>query len=277
MAKNSPLLAFVHIEKSAGRSLTDLLHRNYLISYSGVRPLSPASERKFCPSDLITYKRLNPFLRCIAGHSIVPYSELNQVDPDIQYITLIREPLTRCVSHYTGGFGRNSEIPFSFEEYLDMDFAKNFQTKKICGQENAEIAIKVLREHFIAVGLMEQFKEFLLYLNFKLGGELQIAFKNRNVRSRANYDKYLNKYRDQLIENNKEDLILYEAVEKEILPEQRKIYPGNLILDAEQLINAELSGVRMKWYLALGYERIFLNPIIKLIRKYRGMIPEGVY
>ena len=66
-------------------------------------------------------------------------------------------------------------------------------------------------------------------------------------------------------------------MEKDILPAQRTAYPGDLLLDAEQLSNTDPQKRPIMWYLALGYERIFLEPAIKFIRRRRGMIPHGVY
>jgi len=67
------MLAFVHIEKSAGTSLTNILRRNYFLECCDIRPLSVNSNGVFKFIDFREFKKYNQRLKCIAGHAVKPW------------------------------------------------------------------------------------------------------------------------------------------------------------------------------------------------------------
>lgn len=132
---NRKLLAFVHIEKSAGTTLKSILRRHYGIGYCDVRTLSKKSKKTFNSSDLKVFLRLNPFITCVSGHSVKPWSDLETIQRTVEYITVLRDPVQRYISYYTygtyGGGPVRTPWPFSFEQYMEKPKHLNFQTRKI--------------------------------------------------------------------------------------------------------------------------------------------------
>jgi hypothetical protein len=93
---SEPLLAFVHIPKTAGGTVTSMLTAAY--SKQGVKKTGnyvrnpDKTERKISSS-------LRKEGRVAAGHT--PYGPLREhLPPDTRYMTFLREPVDRVLSHY---------------------------------------------------------------------------------------------------------------------------------------------------------------------------------
>ncbi len=86
------MYAFIHIEKTAGSTITTILRRSFGTRHSDIR-LPPAKrrigERDLRPcidaDDLIRAQRLYPALACIAGHNVKPYGGLGTLGTDIRF------------------------------------------------------------------------------------------------------------------------------------------------------------------------------------------------
>jgi len=276
------ILAFVHIEKAAGTTLTELLRRSFCLQFLDVKPLSRSSNRirAFTRSDLKKIRFLNPFVRCIAGHSIKPFVlEPESVPQTIRYITLFRDPVRRYTSHYTHWvekMGRN----LSFEEFLKIDYNWNFQTKKIAGAENLKRAKDILRNRFLLVGVVEQFDEFLLLLKRKLA---PWSFDPRHqilnvARNPANIDRIIAAHEDRIVEKNRCDIELYNFVQDDLLSAARRDFGPGL---AEELValrrqNASMGGFRRREfeYLIRVY---YFRGIIGLLRYVQNLPVRSTY
>ena len=92
------MLAFVHIKKTAGTTLTAILRRNF-----GTRHLDTRLhlyEDLFLADDLRRALKLYRRLDCIAGHHVRPFGDLHSLIPKIRYFTFVREPISRLVSDF---------------------------------------------------------------------------------------------------------------------------------------------------------------------------------
>lgn len=84
------MLAFVHIPKTAGTTLHKILSHQYprvFIHHDSLGPASPELAAKIRTADP----------QIIMGHSSVG---LHRFIPEIRYITCLRDPISRLVSHY---------------------------------------------------------------------------------------------------------------------------------------------------------------------------------
>ncbi|HET8692446.1 MAG TPA: hypothetical protein VFM30_09985, partial [Steroidobacteraceae bacterium] len=112
------LLAFIHTEKTGGTTLNQVLRRNFFLRFADVRPLAPASRGRFGATDFRIYRRLNPALRAISGHAVLPGLELGGGAGEIRYVTLLRDPARRYVSQFLY-FVRIGLRPDDFDRFLD--------------------------------------------------------------------------------------------------------------------------------------------------------------
>jgi len=275
-----PLLAFVHIEKAAGTSLIHILRRNYFPWYVDVRPLRPESSGEFRPQDLLTYKKLNPWLRCIGGHSVKPGTGLEEVEPGIKYITVLRDPVKRYMSQYIYWRDRMGKS-ISFEDYLELPKPRNFQVKKIAGVEDAGRAVEILRERFLLVGLVEQFQEFLQLLAYKLAPmTFDCDYKEQNVaKSSSESVSLLQKYNADIEANNAIDMELYESVKRELVPEYLSEFSSEF---KGVITNCLDKSVEHRSAAVLGYadyvlRKLYLEVLTGGIRRIRGMPASGSY
>lgn len=171
---------FLHIEKTGGISIRNILESNY-----------PADEHlKFydsIPGKIAAFKRLSPGeqekIKWVCGHfdfGIHRQMGIRQY----RYVTLLRNPMERMISFYYyfiknpsefTTYGRDHNI--GFETYIrgaKHTQVDNGQTRRIagashlevgtCGNAHLEQAKENLGNHFSVVGILESFHETLLLL-----------------------------------------------------------------------------------------------------------------
>jgi hypothetical protein len=288
MARPKSLLAFVHLHKTAGTTLNHILRRNFFMRYLDVRPLTKCSNGVFRAYDLKKTLRINPAIRCISGHSVKAFSDLESMVPDIKYITLLRDPIKRCVSDYLFGlyFKKIEEKDRPFKVYLAEQRTRDYQTKAIAGNTDLAAAKEILTRRFWIVGITEDFDEFLIQLRKKL--ELvkfdplytrQNVASNKKIRRKETAEQLLKKHRDEIVEMNRLDMKLYEYVQKEILPKQRAKYGPELqkaVADFKLLLQRRKPRM-MRSYLDYAVRKFYYDPIIGLIRKMNGLPYKGTF
>ena len=99
MIQTKKVLAFVHIEKAAGQTFTRILENNYVCRHCRVTPLKKEHHGVFTADAMRTVFRINPFVEAISGHSVRPCSDLKSLLPKVRYVTLMRDPMKRYISH----------------------------------------------------------------------------------------------------------------------------------------------------------------------------------
>jgi hypothetical protein len=295
MSRSRWLLAFVHIEKAAGTTLYHILRRNFFMRHLEVRPFAQESDMIFRASDLKRSFWLNPSLCSIGGHSVKAFADLETVVKDIKYITLLRDPRTRYVSHYYYHMSMK-KTHIHFREYLKYDEELNFQTSSLStgnyrGNRSAcsadlERAKELLAGKFSLVGVVEEFDEFLIHLRrFLRPKRFDPRYSRQNV-SRAEDRlgketplEILTKYNDEILENNQLDLKLYEYVVSCLIPRQRAEYGSTLHRDVNEfqqtLGNSKLGMLRL--YIDYAVRRCYYDPLIGVQRVCHGLPYSGVY
>lgn len=99
------LVVFLHLPKTGGSSVEEILRRTYggyLQAFRGHRQINTA--QKFA-------ERIRPNAAVVSGH--IPYGVHRYLDRPVQYITMLREPVSRLVSSYAW---LRSQL--SFDEWL---------------------------------------------------------------------------------------------------------------------------------------------------------------
>ncbi len=152
------MLAFVHMRRSAGRTIESILCNSFGLRHCPVRlPRSRGPLGVVSAAEISRIRRLFRPLASVSGHGIVPYGDLQDLMPAARYFTFLREPLERCAADFAAQVARR-EIPHDFEAWLASPSARNRQTRQLCGHEDAGAAIKVVDTQLGFVGLTEQLR-----------------------------------------------------------------------------------------------------------------------
>jgi hypothetical protein len=230
-------LLFLHIPKAGGTTLHSIIERQFppemTFSIAGMTPSQSIKEFISLPP------ARREKIRLLKGH--MPYGLHQYLSVPSTYITMLRDPVDRIVSHYY--FVRRSPGVNLYDEVTSKnmslaDFVKrrasiranNDQTRLISGVEEVnakvlrgreaneepgstdilEIAKKNLRDHFTVVGLSERFDESLLLLRRLLGWR-NIYYVKQNVTRGRPAKQQVPKEAIRLIEEyNELDMSLYE-------------------------------------------------------------------
>lgn len=274
------ILAFIHVEKAAGTTLIHILRYNFFLGHLDVRPYTIGAGGTFGPRDLAVALRVNPALRCIAGHSIKAFSGLETSGCRLRYITVLREPIKRYLSQFQYSIERRGQ-QITFEQFLRNDWFTNFQTKKFSATGDVEEAKRVLAEKMLLVGTSDRFDEFLLMLRRKLMPmQFDPAYQERNVgRNTVPLSELLDRHAEQIYEQNRLDIELYRFATEDLrLRFVQEFGPG---LDAEvesfKAANEGRRPLRLRPYVDYLYRRAYAMPLTGLIRMSNGLPATGAY
>lgn len=167
------MLAHVHIMKTAGQTICGILRQSFPGQHCDLVVPRPALAR-----DVRWALRFYPRLKSIAGHCVVPYSDLKEAGFSPRYFTFLRDPLQRCVSHYQFSVQRNG-LRQRFDRWLMLH--TNYQTQALSNGQQAARAIEILEERIGFVGLVERFHESLVLLHHWCLGLLDVRYRARNI------------------------------------------------------------------------------------------------
>ncbi len=271
-------MAFCHIEKAAGTSLIGALRKAFALRFVALRPLSGPPGRLANAHDLQVVRRLNPWIRCVAGHAVVPHAGLQDA-PDLKFISLLRDPVSRAASQYRFWVQRMGS-QMTPEEYLEHPASSNLQVRKIAGCDDVDAARRIVEKHFLLIGIVEQFDEFMVLLAFMLGMRPdRFAYAPKNVAASRGPLSLPDGFEAALAERNRSDIELYQWVCSDRLPHLR----DRVGIDLERATrafreacdSAGTGGVR-EW-LDLAYRNAYMKPATGAIRFAHGLNYAGTY
>ena len=247
------MYAFVHIEKTAGSTLLSILRRSFGTRQCDIR--LPLAKRQFDDrdhkavveaEDLRRVRRLYRNLRGISGHNVKPYGDLHLACPEIQFITILRDPAARFRSHYLNR--SRGHTPADFDQWISQEWLHNWQTKMIAGEPNAEKAIELLETRFGFVGFTERFDESLVLLaewmnepcfqpEYRSVNRLSDKRRPQDIVRKRSDMSYLEseESRERIRAANVEDQKVYDYALTEIYPRQVVAYRGDLAAATQQL------------------------------------------
>jgi hypothetical protein len=216
------MLVFVHINKTAGRTVRYILRSSFGLRHCEVEPWhASGTDRPFSTHDLQRLRRVYPNLESIGGHRVTGYVDLQENGTQFKYFTFMREPLKTCASRFQYNVQYRGKKHLVFEEWIQQDWTRNRQTKMIAGVADGDEAIRIIRAKNIFVGLTERFDESMVLLKALMAHHLNISYKPVNVaRDNSLAESLLSneRTRQMLIEANQADLELYNFVRQELYP-----------------------------------------------------------
>ena len=230
----SKTLIFIHIPKTAGSSFRQVLKRPYkkntVHEIYGQYMLSVNEFKELSESEKLR-------IRLLIGH--MPFGLDEFLPQPSTYITILREPLDRIVSHYYYIL-RSPRHPIHnqvVEENMGLcDYAlsglapmelDNGQVRFIsgvsgqkikygdCSVDLLEIAKDNLRKKFAVVGLSEYFSETLILFKKVFGWKNMFYVKDNVTKDRPRLDDFSPEIIEAIRQHNRFDVALYEFAEKE--------------------------------------------------------------
>lgn len=229
------MLAFIHINKSAGRTVRYILRSSYGLRHCEVQPWHARwTDPPFSLQDLHRLRRFYPDLKSIAGHRITGHVDLYENGREFRYFTFMRDPLKSCASRFQYKVNISRKKNLDFEEWIHQDWIRNYQTKWIAGVSDVDEAIRIIRDKSIFVGLAEHFDESMVLLKALIANDLNISYKRVNVaRDNTIKERLLSteRTRQMLIEAQQADLDLYNFVKQELVPTYQREYGPSLKAD----------------------------------------------
>jgi sulfotransferase famil protein len=232
-------LCFCHMIKTAGTTIQYILRNSFGAGH--VEILDPLIRTE----EIRRLLRINPRIVSLGGHFLRPDSGLEEMFPGIRYVTFLRDPVDRYLSHYNYGRRKNHHR-MSIEERLRIVSESNYQTKYLlgarlpadrdftAGEEHLEKAKRILREEYSFVGLVDRFDESLLLLQRTLDCKrLDIRYRRANVSQRIYLEKKdLSSDRIEEIRRvNRMDSLLFDYARDRIFKSRLESYGPSLESD----------------------------------------------
>jgi hypothetical protein len=200
-------IVYFHVPKCAGRSLNRALRLRYLLSEVGLDSgASREGARVTAEADgdaalriatdrfreaFLVYQ-LHAGIRCIVGHFRFSEAALSQFGDRYSFVTLLREPVSRYLSHYyySARVGDYSAVSGSLEEYLDTfegrrggSIYSEFFSGLPMGSDFASAeSVALAKEHLCRlslVGFVDDIQPFARSLSRLLGVRIRVGWENR--------------------------------------------------------------------------------------------------
>ena len=245
--KDKKTVIFIHVPKSAGTTLTNIILEQYeeietwQMSQSVVAVLGekwpkftlPEREKIAFPEfSKLPNSELNRY-KSITGH--IKYGYHRYLEQSFTYISMLRNPRSRIISSYY--YFKYLRIPGEYyhdlinnkkltcKDFVTSDILNdNLATRQISGigdnidygllkREHLEIAKKNIEQHFSVVGLMERFDESLMLLKQHLGWKIPF-YQPQNVNKKRPQEEADREVIKVIERTNELDLLLYEYVKE---------------------------------------------------------------
>lgn len=209
------MMIFLHIPKTAGTTFQFILENSLGLRHCHTGHLG----RKIIhQQDLDFAGRCFPFLQSIAGENLVAPWRLSVPDPF--YMTFVRDPVARVLSHYQDTVLRGGNR-MTFEQTLrSNEEFENLHVKLLAGERNLDRA-KWFLEQCGFVGLTERFDLSLHVLDRLSPSKLNLNYKRKLAAPDNTIKKSLEQDR-RMVELTREfnqlDLELYAFAANEVFP-----------------------------------------------------------
>ncbi len=212
---HSEILAFCHLRKTGGISLNQILRRQFGIHHLDAivrfQPGTKLNQPFYSLEHLSQDRKIYPKIRSIAGHYLCPAIDYGELGSRFRWITILRDPLRRYVSHY-GQHVEKMGVTTDFEPWLSIEKHHNDQVKTIAGEANLEKAKEILERQFV-LGFLEAYELSMLVIRELLPQfELDMNYRQKSNPAKGiiNAKELAEKYADRIRENNQLDQQLYD-------------------------------------------------------------------
>jgi Sulfotransferase family len=201
-------MVFHHVPKCAGTSVARALRMRYLPSQEGI-PSGPSfyAAKAFAPNlstsqlwpavldlrEKMLLSHMYNGVRCIAAHVRFSERAYEEFHRHYKFITILREPVSRYISHYFWDFDGPEEwarISVGIEEFVETEqgarygllFGENYSGLPSDTDFSSPQAVEAAKrnlDRFAAVGFVEDMARFQRRLKETLGISVNIKHQNR--------------------------------------------------------------------------------------------------
>ena len=274
-----PLLVFMHLAKTGGRTFDTVLRGSYGAAYVQAeawrphRPLRLDDPRFIIPTydrrDVRRLLGLVPWAKAIGGHPLTLESAVHDIVP-VRYVAFMREPLSRGASHYQYHVATNDR-PLSWADWCRCPEHHDHQTRFFDPGGDSQAAMEAIERHGVFIGLLERFEESLVLLQRLVAPELRVQYRRRNTAVRSDLAREILEDPQRVAAMRRSygaDMALYERVRDELWPRYEAAYGPGLAEDAARLKADPESGFRV-WHDRAGraLHRFWVGPAFARSRR----------
>lgn len=214
------LIVYIHIPKTAGTTLREIIKQQYPGGVANLEALDPAVYPAQLPPFVDRITSPESKIKWVSGHLCMEVKDY--FPPSTKYVTMLRKPTEQVISHYhyihrhPGHPLHKLVHPMTLSEFIEHPTTHwnicNPQTRQLSttGKVNLREARKHLNRYFAVTGIVERFKEsvFLMKKSFSWG---DVHFENYNVNpSRPAVGSYSKEVISRIRELTELDHLLYE-------------------------------------------------------------------
>jgi hypothetical protein len=264
--KERPVVIFIHIAKAAGTTLHSIIEREYSRSRTWNADTynlkDSIEEIKNMPTQEVDRIDL------LKGH--VSFGLHEYFHRNCTYITMLRNPTDRIVSHYRYASGKQDHYlnkiivsqKMSLMDYVSSGISEEMDNVMVrmlsnhlfdvpyggCTEEMLEVAKYNLEKHFSVVGLAERFDESVLLMKDKLKWKKIPLYYRKNVtRFRGPVDPLTEDVRKYIDRSNSLDWSLYqfgkEIFESEIFLKGKRMENELIRFRSMNAVYSKLAGL----------------------------------
>ena len=229
------MIAFIHINKTGGSTFRRLLRSTFGTKHCDVEPWHAAwSDPPFSSDDLRRIRRLYPRLKSIAGHRLTGYVPLEEFGTRFEYVTVVRDPIRACASRFQYNVDYRQKRDLVFEDWIRKDWVQNYQTRRIAGVADFQVAVDIIASRDIFVGLTDRFDESIVMFKKLRAPELNISHRPVNVAADNTLTESLlsnDRTRSMIEAANEIDLRLIQFLREKWYPSFQEAYGPTLPSD----------------------------------------------
>jgi len=264
------MVGYVHINKTGGTTIKFILRNSTWFRHYDLPTLrrdAVADGRDIAFAQKVFFFGINS----ITGHSLRPWVE--DLPNSINYFTMLRDPIQRCLSHYQhikrANLRKGTDI--TFEEFMQNERYRDRQVRHIAGAPDVKKAIAIVKSQFFFVGLLESFDESMRILQKLLPFPIKLQYQPRhvakdNTAKQAVLDNAAS--RDLLHRGNQLDLELYSFVRDKLYPAYRK--KAGITASTKDSPLLQATGYPLRYKVTRFYNQGIYRNLNKLRRKIQG-------
>lgn len=211
--KGKQLLIYLHIPKTGGTTLTNVIEQQY------------QQVHHYKEEDVAKLQKELQVAEALCGH--IPFGAHRYITRPFTYITMLRDPVEQVISwfYYRHQSPYLKKFPGSLDDYLHDDqfnlTSENLQTRFICGDDPPSFkrAKANLKNYFSVVGITELYTESLFLMKKNLNWR-EFTITKMNVNQNRPLKNDLSKATiEKIREKNHIDLKVYDYAKQRLLQE----------------------------------------------------------
>lgn len=244
-----PIVIYLHIPKAGGTTLNQIFHIVYQDNAFDTNIERVKDKPRKTPiSEILKRRESFDNVDIIFGnHYQFGIHRYLPSDKSFKYVTLLRNPVKRIISHYNHVKSRGNhklhklvtENNYNLKDYVSSGITKEVDNgmvrqiigskKKIfdCNEDDLNLAISHIEEHFALIGLLEQFDNTLQLFKHKFGWKEIPEYTVLNKKKKKLNNEFTEEEISAAKAYNRLDLKLFAYCKQKFKKELAKV-PSNM-------------------------------------------------